>query len=230
MSKAADYYNHTAGSYDALHGEEEPEHTRALELGWPMLGPARTALDVGCGTGRSLQWIRDNGGTGVELNGIEPSEGMIAIARGKVPSANIILGSGERLPFDDRSIDVVTATGVMHHADHPALLIAEMFRVARKGILISDHNNYAFGGDVARRLRMGLKLCGLLSVATYIGQGFSKRGYSDGDGWWYPYSLLDNYGQIARAADRMFVFPTRKPVNDGHVLFAQGHLAIVALK
>ena len=33
----------------------------------------------------------------------------------------------------------------MHHVDSPASVIAEMFRVARKAVLISDHNNFAFG-------------------------------------------------------------------------------------
>jgi hypothetical protein len=70
----------------------------------------------------------------------------------------------------------------MHHADHPDRVIAEMFRVAWKGVLIRDHNNYAFGGSLARRLRMGLKMCGLLGAATFVRQGFKKQGYFEDDG------------------------------------------------
>ena len=69
----------------------------------------------------------------------------------------------------------------MHHANNPAKVISEMFRVARKGMLMSDHNNYAFGSNWARRIRMSLKMCGLLDAATFVKQGFKKQGYSEGD-------------------------------------------------
>ena len=116
-------------------------------------------------------------------------------------------GSGEAPPYETGSVDVAIATGIIRHADHPNLVISEMFRMPRKGVLSSDHNCYAFGGSLARRLRMGLKVCGLLNAATFVRQGFKKQGYSEGDGWWYPYSLFDNY-----------------------VLFSQGHFCIVAIK
>ena len=119
----------------------------------------------------------------------------------------------------------------MHHVDSPYRVINEMFRVARKGIMISDHNNYAFGNSLARRVRMGLKSCGLLGAATYVRQGFNKQGYSEGDGWWYPYSLFDNYAQIARRSDKVFIFPTCQPSGDmENLVFAQSHFAIAALK
>jgi hypothetical protein len=65
-------------------------------------------------------------------------------------------------------------TGIMHHVDQPARVIGEMLRVARTAIIVFDHNNYAFGGGLARRLRMGLKLCGLLGVASYVKQGLNR--------------------------------------------------------
>ena len=201
-----------------------------MELGWPLFGAVNSVLDVGSGTGCSLTWLRTKN-KDLRLLGIEPSQGMIDIAKQSVPSAEFRLGNGEAMPYESASVDVAIATGIMHHADHPSLIISEMFRVVRKGVLISDHNNYAFGGSLARRLRMGLKVCGLLGAATFVRQGFKKQGYSEGDGWWYPYSLFDNYAQIARLSDRVFIIPTCPPTErmEG-LLFSQSHFAIVALK
>ena len=156
---------------------------------------------------------------------------MIEIAKKNLPKATFQQGDGESMPYEDNSVDVAIATGIMHHADNPSAVIDQMFRVARKGILISDHNNYAFGGSMARRIRMVLKLVGLLKTTTFVRQGFNKQGYSESDGWWYPYSLFDNYTQIANKSENVFIFPTRKPATDSeNLIFSQGHFAIVALK
>jgi ubiquinone/menaquinone biosynthesis C-methylase UbiE len=231
LTNLTQYYDATADHYDDLHNiDSNPEHTKALELGWPLLGQVSSVLDVGSGTGRSLQWIQDRN-PGLKLFGIEPSEGLLALAETKLPEANLRKGIGEALPFDDSSIDVVIATGIMHHADDPSKVISEMVRVAQRGILISDHNNYAFGGNIACRIRMALRTCGLLSAFSYVKQGFKKQGYSVDDGWWYPYSLLDNYAQIAGSAKKVFIIPTRQPTGDlGNLVFAQSHLAIIAMK
>lgn len=230
-TKLSQYYDETAGGYDALHGEDtNPEHTRAMEQGWPLLGKVSSVLDVGSGTGRSLLWLH-NRDSQLKLFGIEPSQGLLEIAKKNLPVADFRQGFGEQLPYDTNSIDVVIAAAIMHHADSPGKIISEMFRVARKGVLISDHNNYAFGGAMARRIRMGLKMAGLLEAATFVKQGFKKQGYSRDDGWWYPYSLFDNYSQIAELSHRLVIFPTRRPsAGMGNLLFAQSHFAIVALK
>ena len=207
LTQTADYYDQMAARYDVWHGKAaNPEHTRAMELGWPLLGEVKSVLDVGAGTGRSLEWINALD-RGIELRGVEPSRGLIEIASKKLPTANIHQGVGENLPYPDGSIDAVIATGIMHHVDDPDRVITEMFRVAKIGVLISDHNNYAFGGKLARKARMALKLGGLFEVATFIKQGFNKRGYSEDDGWWYPYSISDSFPLIASLSENTFIDP-----------------------
>jgi SAM-dependent methyltransferase len=157
---------------------------------------------------------------------------MLDIAQKKLPGAKFIQGSGEKLPLADESADVVLASGIMHHVDHPQLVIGELFRVAKQAVLISDHNNFAFGSTKARKLRRWLAATGLLGIATFVKQGFRKQGYSEGDGWWYPYSLLQDFGVIARASQVQYIIPTTPalppPLNDLHL--TQTHMSILALK
>jgi SAM-dependent methyltransferase len=225
---STEYYNDTASAYDQLHNYE-PEHTRAFEIGWPLIhSDVRSVLDVGCGTGRGLSWLANREAV-LDLHGVDPAEAMIEIARRRLHNADLRVAFGENLPFQDQSIDVVTAAAIMHHVDDPQRVISEMFRVARKAILISDHNNYAFGSNLSRRIRVVLKALNLFDAATYVKQGFNKRGWSQEDGWWYPYSLLDNYGDIAPRCSQIFLFPTRPAFAKGNILFSQSHFGIVGL-
>jgi ubiquinone/menaquinone biosynthesis C-methylase UbiE len=226
------YYDETAAVYEDLHGSEG-EHIKALELGWPIIASLnpQSLLDVGCGTGKILRWVA-NAAPNVELVGIDPSKRLLDFARTNLPQANLQTGDGEHLQFSTQSIDVVAASAIMHHVDRPSVVIDEMFRVARKAVLISDHNNFAFGGFRAQRVRMALYCLGLLDVATFIKQGFKKQGYTKEDGWWYPYSILNNIEQISRLSRVMYVMPTQQatPGLGGNMAFCHAKLSIVAIK
>jgi ubiquinone/menaquinone biosynthesis C-methylase UbiE len=228
------YYEQTAAEYDRLHGEDlNPEHTTALERTWPLLKDmdVSSVMDVGCGTGRALSWYQRRI-PGSRLTGVDPSASMLQIARERVPGAVFVSGTGESLPLPSGYADLVVATGILHHADDPARVIGEMFRVARKAVLISDHNNFSFGSTFMRWTRLRLHAWGLLGAACFVKQGFKKQGYTKEDGWWYPYSLLADYGTIARRAREAFVVPTRS-VNSNdlsNLLMCQSHLAILAYK
>jgi SAM-dependent methyltransferase len=229
------YYDATAARYNELHtGEKNLEHIRALQRAWNILRAYEigSVLDVGCGTGRALKWVHEQKYASVRLFGIDPSQGLLDIARQQLPDATFQIGTGEKLSFEAASIDVVIATGIMHHVDQPASVIAEMFRVARKAVLVSDHNNFAFGGTIARRIRIALYSCGLFGIAAFVKQGFRRQGYSEEDGWWYPYSLLDNHADFARFSDEMFYIPTRNlnTASFSNFLLSQSHLAVLAIK
>lgn len=231
--RIVDYYNKTALQYDGLHaGDQNLEHVRALELSWPSIDRfnIKSAIDVGCGTGRTLDWMAKRN-TALELTGIDPSDGLLAIARDRVPQAKLEVGCGEKIPLKNNSVDLALASAIMHHVDRPEDVIKEMFRVAKKLVFISDHNNFAFGGKMARGLRLVLYSVGLLSVATYLKQGLRKQGYSEEDGWWYPYSLFNDFGLIASLSSETYIIPTR-PSNSakGNLLLTQSHFAILAVK
>ena len=232
MNKVVDYYNKTAQSYDAWQDASSPEHVRALERLVPhFFADCQSVLDVGCGTGRALNWFSEQY-PDMALSGLDPSEKLLGVAADKVPAAQLHQGGGETLPFDDDSHDLVTMTGILHHIEDSKAVIREAFRVARRGVLISDHNNFAFGSTKARKLRLFLYSVGLLSLATYVKQGFSKQGYSEDDGYWYPYSLYTNFDVIADLSDLYYVVPTtrRNSRTLDNLQLTTSHIAVACLK
>lgn len=94
-------------------------------------------LDVGCGTGSLLSVISETE-EGVRLAGIDISSGMIAVAKRRLDGmADLRVGDSEKLPWADRTFDVVTITDSFHHYPSPVGVLTEVRRVLRsKGLLI----------------------------------------------------------------------------------------------
>jgi len=84
-------------------------------------------LDVGCGTGTLATWLAEH--AAARVWGVDPSPEMLAVARGKVPSAvGLKEGRAEALPFRDGWFERVVMMLVLHHVDRAAAL-AEVHRV-----------------------------------------------------------------------------------------------------
>jgi SAM-dependent methyltransferase len=88
-------------------------------------------LNIGCGPGRSSQYLSKFG----HVISIEYDNFCCEFARDKT-GLDIINGSITELPFDDNCFDLVCAFDVIEHVEEDQLAIAEMKRVAKKqGIL-----------------------------------------------------------------------------------------------
>jgi ubiquinone/menaquinone biosynthesis C-methylase UbiE len=98
----------------------------AREVGPP--GSVKDALDVMCGTGAAMAWLRPL--CTERVAGIDFSAGMLAEARARVTkaagSAEVVLVRGDVLTMSfDREFDVVVSTGAFGHIlekDEPRLL------------------------------------------------------------------------------------------------------------
>lgn len=91
------------------------------------LGPAKTVLNVGAGTGSYEPADR-------HVTAIEPSSEMI---RQRHPSAaTVIQGYAEDLPFDDNAFDASMAILTIHHWTDQAQGLREMCRVTRGPVVI----------------------------------------------------------------------------------------------
>jgi ubiquinone/menaquinone biosynthesis C-methylase UbiE len=106
------------------------DFARKAILGALALGPEDRLLDVGCGGGPLL---RDAAVSGAALTGLDHSEEMVALARERVPAAEVVLGSAERLPFADRSFTAVAMSVVFFFLEDPVGALGECRRVLTPG-------------------------------------------------------------------------------------------------
>ena len=223
------YYASTAATYDDAHMEAS-EHRLGLQL---MLATIRhyefgSVLDVGSGTGRALTFIKRELPT-VIVVGIEPSAELRAIGHQKGLTANELReGDALQLPFDDQSFDLVCEFSALHHIAQPARAISEMLRVAKRGIFISDTNNFGQGGPVVRSIKQAINAAGLWSIADWIKTGGRGYSVSEGDGVAYSYSVFNDWPRIRQHCRIVHVVNT-----DGagiNPYRTAAHVAVVGLK
>lgn len=99
-----------------------------------------SGLDVGCGTGRLLAFLHE-AWPGMRFTGLDLSQPYLAEARrliGRTARVKLIEGAAERLPFEDRGLDLVVSSFLMHELP-PAVrseMLAETARVLRPGGLV----------------------------------------------------------------------------------------------
>lgn len=110
----------------------DPAHAAALNAVEATGVSPVTLLDVGCGTGRLLRDARARWRE-TQLIGVDPAEGMIAVARELTPEAVLLVGSAEALPLGDGSVDVVLSTLSFHHWRDQQAGLREIARVLRPG-------------------------------------------------------------------------------------------------
>ena len=109
----------------ALFGEWAPRTCEAAGVAKGL-----RLLDVGCGTGCVA---REAARRGAAVTGLDPNEGMLAVARRLDPQIDWRDGVAEDIPFDDGTFDAVTCQfGLMFFGDRVKAL-AEMWRVTRPG-------------------------------------------------------------------------------------------------
>jgi ubiquinone/menaquinone biosynthesis C-methylase UbiE len=108
-------------------------------LGLRFPGRGVKILDVGCGEGDDLARM-DRLLPSAELFGIDLSADRIGRARRAAPRAHLWVGSGQDLPFPDRSVGVVLLATVLSSILDPAIrrsVAAEAYRIIRDdGILL----------------------------------------------------------------------------------------------
>ena len=98
-----------------------------------------TVLDVGSGSGDIPLVLRQLlPGPAIQVLALDRDPTAVASARRR--SLSVVQGDALRLPFGDRSIDLVIAVKFAHHFHGPSLthLLDEMARVARHRIVILD--------------------------------------------------------------------------------------------
>jgi SAM-dependent methyltransferase len=99
--------------------------------------PVGIALDAACGTGRHTAYLASLGHTVI---GVDTSPEMLAVAREKVPAAELHQADLHDLPVADDSVDLVVCALSLTHAPDLGRALAELVRVLRRDghLVLSD--------------------------------------------------------------------------------------------
>ena len=121
FARAADVYERSRPSY--------PQEAIDWLVAQTGLGPGRTVVDLGAGTGKLTRLLLP---TRARVIAVEP----IAEMRAHIDGAEVLDGTAEGIPLPDGSADVVTVAQAFHWFDQDRAL-PEIHRVLRvRGILV----------------------------------------------------------------------------------------------
>lgn len=108
---------------------------REFALLWRLLPmqPGATLLDVGSGTGNEA---RRYASAGLHVTGLDPDPTALAYARTLGEAIDYCEGDALALPFADASFDYCAAVTSLCFVPDPARALSEMWRVARRGVVL----------------------------------------------------------------------------------------------
>ncbi len=126
---ADDYYNEIASGYDELHEKEQLKKLGIVKKELKITKKIKL-LDVGCGTGISSDFD-------CHVTGVDPSSGLLKIARKNFPKIKFIKASAEKLPFKDKTFDIVVSLTAIQNFSNLEKGLKEIKRVGRKQFALS---------------------------------------------------------------------------------------------
>jgi ubiquinone/menaquinone biosynthesis C-methylase UbiE len=121
FEQVADLYERVRPAY--------PEEAIAWIVDELVLGPGRTVLDLGAGTGKLTRQLV---ASGADVIAVEPGEAMLAELRSAVPTVTALHGAAEDIPLADHTVDALTV-GQAFHWFRFEEATEEMHRVLRPG-------------------------------------------------------------------------------------------------
>lgn len=123
---------------------EQIERDLVLDLAGPLA--SRRVLDAGCGDGTYAVAAASKGAL---VTALDRSDAMLEAARGRAGEARVDVrfarGDASRLPFDDRSFDLVIAVTVLCFVEDAARPVEEAARVLVPGgtLVLADLNRWS---------------------------------------------------------------------------------------
>jgi ubiquinone/menaquinone biosynthesis C-methylase UbiE len=121
----------------ALQGARQDELAATLDRLLVLRGDER-ALDVGSGLGALAFALAPRVR---EVVAVDSDAAFVERARATAPAnVEVLVGDGERLPFEPFNFDLAGSLRTLHHTRRPELLVAELVRVTKPGgtILVAD--------------------------------------------------------------------------------------------
>lgn len=124
--------------YDPLVSLIGGDRVRRVLLAQAALSPGQRVLDLGCGTGTLLVWLKQRWPS-VEVVGLDPDARALARAARKAERAHVSVGLdrgfGDALPYEAGTFDHVFSSYMLHHLTpvEKAATLREVRRVLKPG-------------------------------------------------------------------------------------------------
>jgi len=154
---AITYYDAYSQRYDQI--RQNAYHQLISEITrdflFKFISPKNRVLDLGCGTGINLEWLKK---TGAKVIGFDLSQEMLKQACGK--GNTVVRGTAPRLPFEPQSFDVVYSFKVLPHVEEIDTAFEEIARVLKPGgvAVLESYNPHSFRGVIKQWLKPPLKV------------------------------------------------------------------------
>ncbi|MBT3310924.1 MAG: metalloregulator ArsR/SmtB family transcription factor [Desulfobacterales bacterium] len=138
------FFNRVANEWDLL----QREVLGGFDLNDKIvkhIGKCNVAVDLGCGTGELLSYIRE---CSTRVVGVDSSAKMLDITkkrfRNDIDSIDLRLGEIEHLPLGNEEADCVVISMVLHHLSEPDMAIKEVHRILKPGgiFIIADFDKH----------------------------------------------------------------------------------------
>ncbi len=107
----------------------------------------RRALDLACGTGRTGVWLARNGVQ--DIDGIDITPEMLAVARTKRVYRQLVIGDVTRLPFDSATYDLAIQALADEHLSDLSSLYREVARITKTNgyfVIVGYHPHFLMLG------------------------------------------------------------------------------------
>ena len=147
QEKIVSMFDDIAPTYDTANrvmsmGVDKSWRRKACDLAFTFLGKdsVERIVDVACGTGDMMDFWRnraEKSGIAIgEIVGVDPSVGMVDVARKKYPKFNYHISKATEIPLEDESANILSITyGIRNVVEREAAL-KEFNRVLKKDGLV----------------------------------------------------------------------------------------------
>ncbi|MDD2651569.1 MAG: bifunctional demethylmenaquinone methyltransferase/2-methoxy-6-polyprenyl-1,4-benzoquinol methylase UbiE [Sulfurimonas sp.] len=147
QEKIVSMFDNIAPTYDTANrvmsmGVDKSWRRKACDLayGFYAKDSIDKIVDVACGTGDMMDfWKKRSESSGIavgEIVGVDPSQGMVGVAREKFPKFNYHIAKATEIPLQDGSADILSITyGIRNVVEREAAL-KEFNRVLKQGGLV----------------------------------------------------------------------------------------------
>ena len=170
QEKIVGMFDEIASTYDLANrvlsfGIDKQWRRKGCDKAYSLLGKKELTqiTDVACGTGDLLlYWCERAQKLGIEVEkyvGVDPSVGMLKVAREKVDFADFLEGKAQELPVEDEGTDIISISyGIRNVVDRVEAL-QEFYRALKPGgmVVILEFTKQEKGGVTAKMVDLYMK-------------------------------------------------------------------------